>query len=68
MNAAVRAFTRAALFHGHTVLGISDGFDGLMRNQVGYILYKIIIITFLSVLLIFPEQTVWVQYIYIYNA
>ncbi|XP_065652484.1 ATP-dependent 6-phosphofructokinase, muscle type isoform X2 [Hydra vulgaris] len=34
MNAAVRSFVRTALYHGHTVLGITNGFDGLLENSV----------------------------------
>ena len=34
MNAAVGAFVRTALFDGHKVLGIRDGFEGLLKNQV----------------------------------
>lgn len=34
MNAALSAFVRSALFDGHKVLGIRDGFDGLIKNEV----------------------------------
>ena len=33
MNGAVRAFVRLMLFYGHTVLGISDGFEGLLNED-----------------------------------
>ena len=33
MNGAVRAFVRLMLFHGHTVLGISNGFEGLLSED-----------------------------------
>jgi len=34
MNAAVSAFVRSALYDGHRVLGIKDGFEGLLTDQV----------------------------------
>jgi len=34
MNAAVGAFVKTCLYHGHQVVGIKDGFDGLLRNEV----------------------------------
>ncbi|XP_022091209.1 ATP-dependent 6-phosphofructokinase-like isoform X2 [Acanthaster planci] len=37
MNAAIRAFVRASLFNGYGVLGIHDGFDGLLEENVNHI-------------------------------
>ncbi|GFW04401.1 ATP-dependent 6-phosphofructokinase [Trichonephila clavipes] len=34
MNAVVRSFVRACMFQGNTVLGIHDGFDGLLSGNV----------------------------------
>ena len=34
INAAVGAFARSAIYQGHTVLGVKDGFKGLVENQV----------------------------------
>ncbi|XP_033640938.1 ATP-dependent 6-phosphofructokinase, platelet type-like isoform X1 [Asterias rubens] len=34
MNAAVRAFVRSSLFNGYRVLGIYDGFEGLLEDNV----------------------------------
>ncbi|KAG8178407.1 hypothetical protein JTE90_005297 [Oedothorax gibbosus] len=34
MNAVVRSFVRACMFRGDTVLGIHDGFDGLVEGNV----------------------------------
>jgi len=34
MNTATRAFVRLGLDQGHTMLGISNGFEGLANNQV----------------------------------
>ncbi|HZK28589.1 MAG TPA: 6-phosphofructokinase [Clostridia bacterium] len=34
MNAAIRAVTRAALFHGHRVFGIRRGFHGLLNGDI----------------------------------
>lgn len=36
MNSAVSAFVRSALYEGHRVVGIRDGFDGLIRDEVFY--------------------------------
>ena len=36
MNAAVSAFVRSALYDGHRVLGIKDGFEGLLTDQVSH--------------------------------
>src|SRR5690606_30362778 len=48
MNAAIRAVTRKAIFEGHEVFGIRQGFDGLMngnlqamdRSSVGDIIHR----------------------------
>ena len=37
MNAAVRAFVRSSLFNGYRVLGIYDGFEGLLEDNVSYL-------------------------------
>jgi len=34
MNAAVRAVTRLSINHGHTILAIQNGFDGLLKDEV----------------------------------
>ena len=34
MNSAVRAFVRSALYNGHSVVGVNDGFEGLLKDQV----------------------------------
>ena len=34
MNSAGRAAVRLAQYEGHTVLGIRDGFDGLLEDKV----------------------------------
>lgn len=34
MNAVVRSFVRACMFKGHTVLGVHEGFDGLVEGNV----------------------------------
>lgn len=34
MNAAMRAFVRFTVTHGFKVLGIQDGFSGLLQDQV----------------------------------
>ena len=34
MNSCTRAFVRLLLYQGHTVLGIEDGFDGLLNGNV----------------------------------
>ena len=34
MNAAVRAFVRTSLYNGYSVLGVHDGFDGLLEDNV----------------------------------
>ena len=36
MNSAGRAAVRLAQYEGHTVLGIKDGFDGLMTDKVNH--------------------------------
>jgi 6-phosphofructokinase 1 len=33
MNAAIRAVTRTALYHGVQVIGILNGFDGLINGE-----------------------------------
>ena len=39
MNSAGRAAVRLAQYEGHTVLGIKDGFDGLVADKVGNLSY-----------------------------
>ena len=34
MNAAIRAVTRSAIFHGYSVKGIYRGYEGLIRNEI----------------------------------
>lgn len=34
MNSCVRAFVRLLLYQGHTILGISEGFSGLLQDEV----------------------------------
>ena len=34
MNSAVRAFVRLMTYHGHTVLGVEEGFEGLLLDRV----------------------------------
>jgi 6-phosphofructokinase len=34
MNAAVRAFVRFSISHGFKILGVQDGFNGLLANTV----------------------------------
>ena len=34
MNSAVRAFVRLMAYNGHTVLGVEEGFEGLLLNRV----------------------------------
>ena len=36
MNSAGRAAVRLAQYEGHTVLGIKDGFEGLLADKVSY--------------------------------
>jgi Phosphofructokinase len=38
MNAAMRAFVRFSVTHGFKVLGIQDGFIGLLQDQVNEVL------------------------------
>jgi 6-phosphofructokinase 1 len=34
MNAALRAVVRTALYHGHTIYGISKGYEGLINDDI----------------------------------
>ena len=34
INSCTRAFVRLLLFQGHTILGVGDGFNGLLRDDV----------------------------------
>lgn len=34
MNAAVRAVVRLGIAHGHTLFGITNGFDGLLNHEL----------------------------------
>ena len=34
MNAAIRAVTRAAIYHGYRVMGIKRGYYGLVFNEI----------------------------------
>ena len=34
MNAAVRSFVRNAILNGHKPLGVNNGFDGLINNDI----------------------------------
>ena len=34
MNAAIRAVTRSAIYHGYTVKGIMRGYKGLMTGEI----------------------------------
>eukprot|EP00111_Clytia_hemisphaerica_P003406 TCONS_00009726-protein len=40
MNAAVSAFVRSALYDGHKVLGVKDGFEGLLTDEVHYMTWS----------------------------
>ncbi len=40
MNGCTRAFVRLLLFQGHTVLGISEGFEGLLDNKIRSMCWK----------------------------
>lgn len=40
MNPATSAFVRSALYGGHKVLGIKDGFDGLLKDAVHYMTWS----------------------------
>lgn len=40
MNSCARAFSRLLLYQGHTVLGVAEGFTGLLRDDVHEISWK----------------------------
>lgn len=40
MNGCTRAFVRLLLYQGHTVLGISEGFEGLIKDSIHKMTWK----------------------------